>query len=113
VDIGPSGPSPGDLYVFSDDVFRASQPTKAIGRFDGRCTLLDPGAARWDCSVSTSLPDGTIRGAGSLTFVERSVNVGAMTGGTGRYRKTRGEGTVELGPFEGPHKLHFSLILSP
>jgi hypothetical protein len=113
VDIGPAGFSPGDLYVFSDNVFRPSDPTTAVGRFDGRCTLLDPATARWDCSVATSLPDGTIRGAGALTLVQGSVNAGAITGGTGRYRNARGQGTVELGPFEGPHNLHFSVILSP
>src|SRR5437773_10478733 len=42
VDIGPAGPSPGDLYVFSDDVFFASDPANKVGRADGRCTLIDP-----------------------------------------------------------------------
>ena len=113
VDIGPAGFSIGDLYVFSDQVFRPSAPTTPIGTFEGRCTLIDPAAAHWDCAVVTTLPDGTIRGDGSLTFVEGSVNKGAIVGGTDRYRNARGEGTVELGPFEGPHRLSYSVILSP
>src|SRR4051812_8484031 len=113
VDTGPAGASPGDLYVFSDRVFRPADPDAAIGRFEGQCTLLDPAAARWDCLVSTSLPDGTIRSAGQLIFKEGSHNPGAIVGGSGRYRNARGEGSVELGPFTGPHRLRYEVIVTP
>jgi hypothetical protein len=113
IDTGPAGASPGDLYVFSDRVFRPQAPTVAVGRFEGHCTLLDPAAARWDCTVSTSLRDGTIHSAGQLIFREGSTNPGAIVGGTGRYRNARGEGSVELGPFVGPHRLHYELIVTP
>jgi hypothetical protein len=113
VDTGPAGGSPGDLYVFSDRVFRPRAPDTAVGRFEGHCTLLDPAAARWDCAVVTSLREGTIRSAGQLTFKEGSINPGAIVGGSGRYRNARGEGSVELGPFEGPHRLHYEVILTP
>lgn len=46
-------------------------------------------AAHCDCSVVTSLPDGTIRGDGELTFVQGSINKGALVGGTGRNRNAR------------------------
>jgi hypothetical protein len=109
----PARFSVGDRYVFSDAVFRPSAHTMPVGKFEGQCTLVDPATAHWDCAVVTTLPEGTIRGAGSLTFVEGSINKGAVVGGTGRYRNARGEGTVELGPFEGPHRLSYSLILNP
>ena len=113
IDTGPAGPSTGDLYVFTDQVFRPSAPSTPIGTFEGHCILFDPSTAHWDCSVVTTLPDGTIRGDGALTFVEGSKNRGAITGGTERYRNARGEGLVELGPFMGPHTLSYSVILSP
>jgi hypothetical protein len=113
VDTGPAGASPGDLYVFSDRVSRPQAPDSVIGRFEGHCTLLDPAAARWDCAVVTSLREGTIRSAGQLILKEGSINRGAVVGGSGRYRNARGEGSVELGPFMGPHRLHYELIITP
>jgi hypothetical protein len=113
VDTGPPGASPGDLYVFSDRVFRARAPGTPVGRFEGHCTLLDPAAARWDCAVVTSLREGTIRSAGQLILAEGSINRGAVVGGSGRYRNARGECSVELGPFVGPHRLHYELIVTP
>src|SRR5262245_30442286 len=47
VDIGPSGFSPGDLYVFSDRLFFASAPDTQIGIVDGRCVFIDPAALRF------------------------------------------------------------------
>jgi hypothetical protein len=42
VDVGPAGPSPGDIYVFVDDVFLAKAPSQRGGEALGRCTLIDP-----------------------------------------------------------------------
>jgi hypothetical protein len=53
VDIGPTDLSPGDLYVFSDDVAFASDPTTKVGRADGRCTLIAP-PSRFGCTIITS-----------------------------------------------------------
>lgn len=113
VDTGPSGPSPGDLYVFSERVFLASAPNDQIGTADGRCVLIDPVTYRFDCSITGKLPDGDIMGAGTLTLVEGTTSVYAIVGGTGAYTRARGEASSKLGPLEGPHEVTVKLILHP
>ena len=114
VDIGPAGFSPGDLYVFSEGVFFASDPATKIGRADGRCTLIDPSKARFGCTIITSLPKGDITTEGTLINVPGSPpSTGAVTGGTSAYRNARGEAVLRLGPPEGPHQVTFQLIVSP
>jgi hypothetical protein len=61
VDTGPTGFSPGDLYVFSDRYFLAGDPGLQVGTVDGRCALIDPATVRFDCSVTN-----TLSGAGGL-----------------------------------------------
>jgi hypothetical protein len=113
VDTGPSGPSPGDLYVYSDRLFLASAPEDPIGTSDGRCVLIDPAALRFDCSGTLTFPDGDLMIAGTLTLVEGTTSVGAIVGGTAAYKRARGEATVRLGPLEGPHDATIKLILNP
>jgi hypothetical protein len=113
VDIGPTGPTPGDLYVFSEDVFFTSDPSSKVGRADGRCTLIDPSSARFGCTILTSLPNGDITTEGTLINVPGATSTGAVTGGTREFRNARGEGSLDLGPPEGPHQVTFRLILVP
>jgi hypothetical protein len=119
VDTGPSGFSPGDLYVFSDRLFLASAPDVQVGTVDSRCVLIDPASFRLDCSVTNhfpeggALPVGEIMGAGTLTLVEGAASTFAIVGGTGAYLKVRGDATIKLGPFEGPHEIAANLILNP
>jgi len=113
VDTGPAGFSPGDLYVFSERLFLASAPNDQVGSADGRCVLIDPAAFRFDCSTTSKFPEGEIMTAGTLTLVEGTTSVGAIIGGTAAYRKARGEASLELGPFEGPHEVTYELILIP
>jgi len=111
VDTGPSGFSPGDLYVFAERLFLASAPGEQVGTADGRCVLIDPAALRFDCSITSKLPDGDIMTAGTLTLVEGTTSTAAIVGGTGAYRTARGEASVKLGAFEGPHEATYELIL--
>ena len=46
VDIKNDGPTPGDIYVFVDDVFYAKAPNVKVGDALGRCTVIDPASAR-------------------------------------------------------------------
>jgi hypothetical protein len=119
VDTGPSGFTPGDLYVYSDRIFLASAPDDQVGTSDGRCVLIDPTALRFDCSITNTIPEGEalaageIMAAGTLTLVEGTTSTFAIVGGTGPYRKVRGDATSNLGPFEGPHEVTARLILAP
>ena len=119
VDTAPAGFSPGDLYVFSDRLSLASAPNEQVGSDDGRCVLIDPAALRFDCSFTNhltgggSLPAGDVMAAGTLSLVEGSTSTLAIVGGTGPYRAVRGDATVKLGPFVGPHEVTANLILNP
>jgi hypothetical protein len=119
VDTGPAGPSPGDLYVWTDREFLASSPDDQFGTADGRCVLIDPPALKFDCSITTHvaegqpLPAGDIMLAGTLTLTEGTTSTFAIVGGTGPYRIARGDVIVRLGPFQGPHDVTVNLILNP
>ena len=118
VDVNHDGnPTPGDIYVFVDDVSFATDPNEVVGDALGRCTLIDPGPPpeppRFGCSINTRLPDGSITTDGTLKNVENGTSTGPITGGTGRYRNARGEATLNLGPLGGPHTATFRIILQP
>ena len=121
VDVGPAGPTPGDIYVFVDDVRFAKDPDEVVGEALGRCTLIDPASPprppRFGCSIHTSFDDdvggGSIMTDGTLKNAPNAISTGAITGGTGRYRNARGEAVLDLGPEVGPHKATFGLILQP
>jgi hypothetical protein len=119
VDTGPAGPSPGDLYIWTDREFAAADPTDQVGTTDGRCDLIDPAALKFDCSITShveegqSLPAGDFMLAGTLTLVQGTTSTFAIAGGTGSYRTARGDVTVNLGPFQGPHDVTVNLILNP
>jgi hypothetical protein len=113
VDVGSPGPSPGDIYVFVDDVFLASNPNQPVGQALGRCTVIDPATASLGCSTTTSLPGGDIITDGTLINAPGVTSTGAITGGTGRFSNARGTVVLDLGPSEGPHRATFRLILQP
>ena len=116
VDVGPTGPSPGDIYVFVDDIFLPNAPEARVGQALGRCTLIDPATARLGCNIRTSFDvndRNTITTDGTLNNVAGAVSTGAITGGTGRFRNARGEGVLDLGPPEGPHRVTFRVIVEP
>jgi hypothetical protein len=119
VDTGPTGFSPGDLYVFSDRLFLASAPNQQIGTVDGRCVLIDPATFRFDCSFTNHFPEGgplaagDVMGAGTLSLVEGTTSTTAIVGGTGPYRTARGDAVIKLGPFVGPHEVTANLVLNP
>jgi hypothetical protein len=105
IDTGPAGPSTGDLYVFTDQVFRQSAPSTPIGTFEGHCILFDPSTAHWDCSVVTTLPDGTIRGDGALTFVEGSKKQGRHHRRNGALSQRARRRLGRAWPIHGPAHL--------
>src|ERR1051326_7282678 len=97
----------------------ATAPDDQVGIADGRCVLIDPSAAKFDCSITTHVfdgqpaPAGDFMLAGTLTLVQGATNTFAIIGGTGPYRTARGDLVVKLGPFQGPHSVTVNLILNP
>jgi len=109
VDIGPLGPSPGDVYVFRDDMF--TPDLVPVGTSVGRANLIDPATGAFEATGSLVFDDGTLTVSGILYNVPGVISVGSITGGTGRYRGTRGEIHIGLGTPCGPHEV--TLILTP
>jgi hypothetical protein len=100
VDLGPPGPSQGDVRVFNAPLHNAEE-TEVIGRLDGHCTTTDPAEEPSEqvhltqCLLTFSLPDGhiTAQGVGAFPALSElpSPDRYAVTGGTGAYRTARGE----------------------
>jgi hypothetical protein len=97
VDLGPQGPSHGDMRVVNTSLYNATG-TKRIGRHDQFCVLTDPGekAQMTECVRTYTLPGGEINseGVSARSTLNASQNPGgtdAISGGTGEYVGVRGE----------------------
>ncbi len=84
VDNPPAGESAGDLGVFTENLSRAG---RRIGELTGSCVLIRP-PAYFQCSAIAQLPEGDL--ALTANVAEGGRSKGAVTGGTGRYRRARG-----------------------
>lgn len=104
VDVGPPGFTTGDMYVWVDDLSIPDGSVK-VGQAIGRCNVIDPSTGTFGCTVTSVFDEGTITTELILRNVPGIVSVGAITGGSGRFRDATGELSVDLGPPCGPHKL--------
>ncbi len=120
VDLGPAGPSHGDLRVVNGPQYNA-QGTKVIGDFDHVCTVTDPADEPREpghiaqCLTTYRLPEGDLTAQGLRTYpVLTKPSLGgprAITGGTGKYQTARGEAVTRS---EGEQTIiTFQLILAP
>ncbi|MCA1845655.1 MAG: dirigent protein [Actinobacteria bacterium] len=100
IDLGDKGESPGDLFVYSGDVFN-KKGGKNIGRAAGQCLTVSTGSAHAEsiCSVHVTLAGGKIIGEGLANtadiFGGKTVSF-PITGGSGIYRNARGYATVTV-----------------
>ena len=85
VDNAPAGESAGDLLVFAANL---SEQGRQIGEITESCALVTP-PALYQCTATASLPKGTLAIAGRPDL-SKEVSKGAITGGTGGYRRARG-----------------------
>jgi hypothetical protein len=96
----PGGDSPGDTIVFTDDRF--DQAGRRIGRDQAHCTIMFRGDVLCDASfVIAGRGQLLLHGVG-LTF--------AVTGGTGEFRKARGQMHETFLP-TGEFRFAFTLYL--
>ena len=97
-DGGLPGPGVGDRLIFSADIFDAKD--RKVGRDGADCVVvrIDPSQPSpleqqiVQCVVTVELPDGQITFQGLAQGTE---NHFAVTGGTGAYRRARGEAFVD------------------
>lgn len=104
VDVGPIGPSTGDIYIFVDELFTAVGSRK-VGEVNGRCNIINPAVGSLGCTYVSIFDDGTITMEGILNNMSSVESVFSVTGGTGRYRGASGEGSVNMGSPCGPHRV--------
>jgi hypothetical protein len=81
IDTAPVGDSPGDQILFTDTLL--DQAGRRIGRDEARCTVMFGDDVLCDATF-------VIDGKGQLTIEGVGLNL-AVTGGTGRFKKARGQ----------------------
>jgi hypothetical protein len=94
VDLGEQGPSLGDERTFADSLLDANG--REVGHDAGVCiftSLTPPEAA---CHITFLLPGGQI--ATQFLNTPPPRKVAAIVGGTGTYRRARGEAVIVEGP---------------
>ena len=104
VDLGPRGPSQGDMRVVNAPLYNASGKQK-VGRLDLYCVVTDPAdkpnekAHMAECTYTYTLPGGEISTQGVTPLPKLPEPpprvVDAVSGGTGKYVGARGEVEVE------------------
>jgi hypothetical protein len=87
-DLGAPGPGAPDAIVFHDRLLRAS---RQVGDDVGSCTVVEASGLA-NCTGVIRLRGGTI--AFALVNSPPPVKQFPVTGGSGRYRTVRGDGTL-------------------
>lgn len=85
VDLGPTGDSPGDMFVFDQPLLNAAGQN--IGSNSGYCVRTLPGQFS-ECQWTLTMSDGTITVAGREA--ETGTSMIPIIGGTGAFVGVRG-----------------------
>jgi allene oxide cyclase len=89
VDIGPVGDSRGDVLAFANGVYDADDQVQ-VGTDNGHCIRTSTtGDPAWECFWTLTLRKGQLTVEGP--FFDAHDSVLAITGGTGAFRRARGE----------------------
>ncbi|MDQ6607458.1 MAG: Allene oxide cyclase [Actinomycetota bacterium] len=84
---GGTGDVTGNLLTFHNQVFNPTD-TKPVGTDQGSCVRIVPGES-YECSWTTTLAHGQLMVQGP--FYDTKNSVLTITGGTGAFRRARGE----------------------
>jgi hypothetical protein len=102
IDLGDTGTSLGDEFVFSDDLF-TERGGDNVGTDGGVCTLVRRDESSMtdtvQCAVTFSFKGGQIATQALLTLENghfTGSQTGPVTGGSGEFRGATGEVTVEF-----------------
>ena len=119
IDLGLSGPSQGDLFIFSGPLNDAEGTTQ--GRLDGHCVMIsapdknDRERDRRQCFVTATMGaengETEIQAAGVGRILAEDVLL-SVTGGTNRFRTVRGQALFD---YRTPDQIMISydLMLDP
>ncbi len=78
----------GNILTFNNPIYNAAN-TKRVGHDEGFCTRVDPKLGIFECLWTTFLHGGQITVQGP--FYDTRNSVLSITGGTGSYRRARGQ----------------------
>jgi hypothetical protein len=116
VDLGPKGPTHGDIRVQNAPLYNESGKEK-IGRLDVFVVMTDPDdepgekAHMVEATYTFTLPGGEISAQGVSAYPTLSEipprGVNAITGGTGKYAAVQGEHRFEARGNRMIHTFHF------
>jgi hypothetical protein len=112
VDVGePAGGegdfSPGDMLIF-ENILRNRANTKTLGTFIANCTMSVPPMAL--CRGTLWLEDGKIELSTAVNFADADIIHSAVTGGTGRFKRVRGQAIFGDDVSEGVRELTVVLL---
>ncbi|MFI1420820.1 hypothetical protein ACH4VX_23125 [Streptomyces sp. NPDC020731] len=98
LDLGATGRSVGDQFVFSGNLMSAEgAEERLVGRIGGFCVITDPERNAGQCASTAVLPEGQITVQGEQAGIPvPGPAVNAITGGTGDFRKVRGQVTQRV-----------------
>ncbi|GGK48230.1 hypothetical protein GCM10010094_05470 [Streptomyces flaveus] len=98
LDLGATGRSVGDQFIFSGNLVSTEGPEeRSVGRFGGFCVITDLERNAGQCSSTAVLPEGQITVQGEQAGIPvPSPVVNAIAGGTGEFRKARGQVTQRV-----------------
>jgi hypothetical protein len=116
VDLGPQGPSQGDIRV-NNALLYNDNGSKKVGRFDSSGVMTDPAdeasekVHMVERTLTYTLPGGEISAQGLAPYpkVDRPTpeSVDAISGGTGKYAGVRGEVSIQTRGNKVIHTFHF------
>ena len=105
--VSPGGSAWFNKTDFNNPVFDAADK-RQVGHDEGFCTRIAPKEGIWECLWTTFLKQGQLTVQGP--FYDTRNSVLSITGGTGRYRSSRGE--MVLNSRNGGTKYDFIFKLS-
>ncbi len=97
----------GDILTFNNPIYNAAD-ARRVGHDEGFCTRLAPRQGIWECLWTTFLRGGQITVQGP--FYDTRNSVLSVTGGTGAYRRARGQ--MRLVSRKGGKEYEFAFQLS-
>jgi allene oxide cyclase len=96
VDDPPAGDSVGDRFTLDDSLFDATN-TRQVGRTFSVCTRIGTSPTFSQCVTTVVIGNDSLTAQGGFDLATTTSTL-AITGGTGRYIRARGEVTVRSDP---------------
>ncbi|MDT0343618.1 allene oxide cyclase barrel-like domain-containing protein [Streptomyces litchfieldiae] len=98
LDLGASGRSVGDQFIFSGDLLSVEDSDgSTVGTIGGYCVITEVERNAGQCSLTAVLDGGQITVQGEQEGIPTpSAVTNAITGGTGEFRNAQGEMALEF-----------------